>query len=407
MKSKNMTLMVVAIGCGLVAAFLTARLSGGSGPEMVDVWVAKKEITVGMILPADDKELEGFIVQTKMAKASLPPDVVFAKEDLKGKRVNRTMRQGNFFAPSDVGVDAGVKLPEGMRQYAIRTDVVRSASGFVEAGKKVDVLLTEAQPNGKKKSGIILQNMLVLTVDQHAKPQEGTGASGRNQVTSVSLAVTPKQAMLLSTAEGRGEVKLILRDENSVDLKEGLAVDKIEGFDDDGKNVQPPPQIPMVTVVVAKTDVPVNAFITSDNLTAYFTTREVPAKDVPQKSIRDLLTLREKYIVTPIQSELPVFSTMISESKGGKGVDTQVANATPQTKSPTDPPTMKPSGPEALPQPRAAIFPRKFVQFFDGKAHYWKEVAEGVYVPSNEAEIRHLPEAPTPEKTQPASERSA
>ena len=56
MKSKNMTLMVVAIGCGLVAAFLTARLSGGSSPEKIEVIVAKRELPVGTLL--EEKELD-------------------------------------------------------------------------------------------------------------------------------------------------------------------------------------------------------------------------------------------------------------------------------------------------------------------------------------------------------------
>jgi Flp pilus assembly protein CpaB len=398
MKSKNMTLMVVAIGCGLVAAFLTARLSGGSGPEMIDVWVAKKEITVGTTLPADEKELENFIVQAKMAKASLPPDVVASKDDLKGKRLNRTLRQGNFFAPADVGADSGIKLPEGMRQYAIRTDVVKSAGGSVDAGKHVDVLFTESLPNGKRKTGVILQNVLILQVDQHQRPTEGP-TGGRQQVSSVSLAVTPKQGMILSTAEERGQVKLLLRDENSTEIAaDQLVIENIPGFDKDPKENQATPAVvPMITIVVAKAEVPLNEFITADNFPQYFTTREVPAEYVSPKTIKDPLSLREKYIVKAIEPDQHVFSTMLGDAK----VEIKVKEViVVKEVSPAQNGTY-----EQLPAPREMAqekpsYPRKFTQVINGKLVWWKETAEGVFerIDGNTSDLKDLPNSGSIEK---------
>ncbi len=141
MKSKNMTLMVVAIGCGLVAAFLTARLSGGSSPDKVEVIVAKKDLPVGTIL--EEKEMENLLGTIKFEKGTLPPDVIMNAEELKGKKLTRTLKQGNYFSATDVGTDSGIKIPEGMFQYAIKSDNVKAVAGFVQAGDKVDVILTE------------------------------------------------------------------------------------------------------------------------------------------------------------------------------------------------------------------------------------------------------------------------
>ncbi len=371
MKSKNMTLMVVAIGCGLVAAFLTARLSGNSGPEMVDIWVAKKEITVGSTL--DEKEFENLVVRSQMPKASLPPDIITNVEDLKGKRVNRTLRPGNYFAPSDVGADSGIKLPEGMRQYAIRADVVRGAGGFVEAGKKVDVLLTESIPNGKRKTGVILQNMLVLTVDQHARPNEGPQA-GRQQLTSVSLAVTPKQGMILSTAEGRGEVKLMLRDEKSTDIKDDLVVEKIPGFDEDAKQIA----ARRVSIVVAKADVPLNTFITDDNIDQFFKTQEVTEDMLVDKSVKDIASVKRKFISRPLEADQQVFRTMLSE----KEVDQPTKVVVKEVQKMGDQPNMEPSD-----------YPRKFVQIINNQRVWFLETSPGEFrkLEGESADLKNIP----------------
>ena len=70
MKSKNMTLMMVAIGCGLVAAFLTARLSGGSSPDTVNVLVAKTELKIGTLI--DAKEIENLVAFSARPKGDVP-----------------------------------------------------------------------------------------------------------------------------------------------------------------------------------------------------------------------------------------------------------------------------------------------------------------------------------------------
>ena len=63
MKQKNLILMVVAVGCGLVAAFLTSQMSGRSAQvEQVEVIVAAKDLPVGTMLGKDDLKT---LVKTK------------------------------------------------------------------------------------------------------------------------------------------------------------------------------------------------------------------------------------------------------------------------------------------------------------------------------------------------------
>jgi pilus assembly protein CpaB len=416
MKSKNMTLMAIAIGCGLVAAFLTARLSGGSAPETVDVVVAKKELPVGTML--EEKDLESLLAQAKFNKASLPPDVITNVAELKGKRVNRTMRVGNYFSPGDVGEDAGIRIPDGMFKYAIKMDGVKAAAGFVEPGKHVDVILTESLPNGKAKSGVILRDVLVLAVDTQARMQEGA-AGGRQTVNSVSVAVSPKHALILSSAEKRGEVKLMLRDDKNPDHTKVEAQVKIEGFDEDSKEQGPAAPVgKSVSVVFAKADVPLNTFVTKDNFDVFFEVREVPEELVAgvAKVIKDPATLREKYITRKLEAEQMVFNTWLGETKVEPEVVfkekiVEVPASTfvgPVQEKKELPAVAKAAEPEPLfVQPREKevekpLYPRKFVQIINNHQVWFMEIAPGEFrrVDGNGKELKDLPDTGTIEKKQ-------
>lgn len=383
MKSKNMTLMVVAIGCGLVAAFLTAKLSGGGGPEMVDVIIAKKELIVGTVL--DEKELENMIGTQKVQKTNLPPDIINNADELKGKKLNRTLKMGNFFSAGDVGADNGIKLPEGLSKYSIKIDGVSAVSGFVNPGDKVDVILTESMANGKAKSGIFLRDMLVLAVDATQNRREGGQAQA--QVNSVSMAVTPEQSLVLSSAEKRGQVKLLLRDPKNPDKNEIAAVTEIKGFDKSEATNQPvAPLVKTAVIFVAKVEIPQNTLITTDNINSFFAQHEVPEEGLSNKTVRDQKVMIGKYVKKDLEADQPVFSTQLSDDK----IVTKVEVAAKVEVTPDEL--------EVLPQPREVVvekspYPRKFEQIINNQRVFFIEMGPGQFrrVDGGAEEIKDLP----------------
>ena len=80
--SKTMILVVVAIGCGLVAAYLTARLTAHPSTNTELVWVATQKIPQGTMLKEPDK----LFAQQEMIAAFLEVnqliDVVFRSESI-------------------------------------------------------------------------------------------------------------------------------------------------------------------------------------------------------------------------------------------------------------------------------------------------------------------------------------
>jgi len=64
--SKTLVLVVVAIGCGLVAAYLTAKLTAHPATDTELVWVATQKIPQGTML----KDPEKLFAQQEMIKGT-------------------------------------------------------------------------------------------------------------------------------------------------------------------------------------------------------------------------------------------------------------------------------------------------------------------------------------------------
>jgi pilus assembly protein CpaB len=233
MKSLNITLLLVAVISGFAVAFQAGRSTAKNDvpvqqqaavspprvecefkqwyeEEKIEVIVAKKDLPGGTLL--EEKFLEDQLGTMKLPKSCLPPDVILNPGELEGKKLNRTLRQGNYFSATDVSEDSGIKIPDGMFGYAMKTD--NKALGFIQPGHRVDIILTESLPDGKFQSSMVLRDLLVLAVDT---PLGSGGREPDPNSARVCLAVTAEQSLVLSTCQKRGEVKLILRGPRTVD----------------------------------------------------------------------------------------------------------------------------------------------------------------------------------------------
>ncbi len=304
MKSKNMIMLGVAVACGLVAAIAVAKLSaGGSRVETVRVLVAREDVPLATKL--DEKRLETSFAWVEMPKQAVPADAVSDIELLKGKALSRTLKAGNTIAPSDITSSKGIEPPAGFKQMSIKISQVDAVAGFALPGSRVDVMFVGKTPTGKVKAGMILRDMLVLAVDTKDRRNEGDGSAVPN-LSSVSLAVTNKQADLLAKAEDLGKLKLVLRTTNSgadhsgddKDNDKTLTLEDIMGEKDDvvsgPKRVEPPKPV-MQTFWVAKKDAPKNTLFTKELAEEYFTKNE--AVVAPEGAVLQLDEVLGKYLI--------------------------------------------------------------------------------------------------------------
>ena len=226
------------------------------------------------------------------------------------------MRVGDRFSTGDVGDSPEIPMPAGTYKMAVRVDAVSAAAGFVQPGSKVDVILTEAQGNGKVKSGMFLRDMLVLAVDNLGKRPEGDG-SGRTQVQSVSLAVTEDQSLAVANAEKRGKITLLLRDPENPDKRPIQATGLIAGYDKpetQTAEAKAAPAEPKVAIAVAKVEVKMNTQIDDKNVNELFVMKEYPASLVSPNSIKDLKDLHNKFVTRILDADQIVLSTSVSDT---------------------------------------------------------------------------------------------
>lgn len=262
MKPRTTILMVLAIGCGLAAAFMTNKLIAERNKESPDVekvtvLVAKKKIPAMTYIktPADFFEMQ------EKSKNDVPRNVLntLDDKDLKdGFRVSKPFSEGGFLTRDDLiskeMEGLAVKVPPGMRAVAVRVTAEVIVGGFILPGSRVDVLWTYRTTNSHVGALTILQNQLVLAVDTTAarnpeSPQTILGAT-------VTLAVKPEDAQKLSLAAVNGELKLSLRNvaddkqlqlpgTNPEDLARGSGSDEAKkGDGTDESTGSAPPVVP-------------------------------------------------------------------------------------------------------------------------------------------------------------------
>jgi pilus assembly protein CpaB len=163
--------------------------------------------------------------------------LVEKKEDVVGHvlmyavAANQPVLRRDLAANASLGLSA--KIPDGMRATAVKTNEVTNIAGFIFPGSHVDVLVT-LRPENSTTSTVtrtVIQNAQVLSTgtkmdpDPNGKPEN---------VTVVTLLVTPEQSEKVALAQTQGTIHLALRnggdsaspDVPSVDMAELAGIEK-------------------------------------------------------------------------------------------------------------------------------------------------------------------------------------
>jgi pilus assembly protein CpaB len=213
MKPKTMILLAVAIGCGLVASYLTSKVladrsTGEPQVEMVKVLTAKRNLALGTVI----KDPEKFFEEKEVPKASAPKKGFSSFADIKNQKLVKPVSEDAFITKDDVmdtGSDIFIQsIPAGYRAVAIKVTPETVAAGFVQPNTRVDVISTLKRDGAESVSQVILQDMLVLATDQEANRDPNVGGK---LASTVTIAAKPEDALKLTLAASLGEVRLILR----------------------------------------------------------------------------------------------------------------------------------------------------------------------------------------------------
>jgi len=317
MKQKNLILMVVAVGCGLVAAFLTTQINARPKVDQVEVIVAAKDLAVGTMMTKAD--LPKFITRKKIAKDALPTAFVLNEEEMIDRRLTRPVLKDETFNPGILTKGGVITPPEGMDMVSMPVTVSNAVAGFVGPGSKVDVLAT-LRTQTQLRAFPLLVDMLVLAVDQHVSYDTGKGGTGVfPNMSNVTFAATQEQALLLALAKQRGcHLELLLRHpgkplEKAYDIKmiKKLLEDTRQGAElyktedgrpiDDGSETpvfpsvapDPIPKVELVKVWTAKVNIEPGTEITKELVGQKLVETEIP-KVLAKGAYSDLSELINK-----------------------------------------------------------------------------------------------------------------
>jgi pilus assembly protein CpaB len=239
MRPKSIVLLILALGCGLVASIginqvlASRRAATGTTGGMTKIFVAVKDIGIGDPVTAELVKLE------EWPENKVPAGAVTKLQQLEDRRARvrffpgEPILEAKLLPKGEEMSSASDVVPKGMRVVAVRVDAQSSGGYLLLPGDRVDVMVhLAANANVSVTETLtrtILQNVKVFAVDDIFNREK----DGKNTIAAktVSLLVTPKQAELLTLARSIGEIQLSIRnaEDSSVTETEGATLHELLG----------------------------------------------------------------------------------------------------------------------------------------------------------------------------------
>jgi len=244
-KVSNKSLLVIALVLSLMTAILVYHyLKGVTGgqpaQEGMSVIVAKVDLSPKTKITSE------MVSEVKVPSAYIQPGTVTSLDKVVGVVVRETIVSGEQISERRLvreGKTAGFTgiIPRDKRAVTVAVNEVTGVAGFVKAGDYIDVVVTfDTAAVGDNVSHVIMQNILVLAANRDteistAEPSTTGKDSVKEFVKSgtVTMAVTPDEAVRLTLSEEKGKIRLVLRPYlplNSVVIAEAITPKDLVGY---------------------------------------------------------------------------------------------------------------------------------------------------------------------------------
>lgn len=221
MRPKSIALLLLALGCGLVASIGVTRLmTRWSGPADSDsgyqsVFVASTEIGTGELVTPDVVKLE----QWPTGRA--PKGSLAKPEELEGRRTRSKLYPGEpildnkLFAKGSSQQGAAAMIPVGYRLATVRVDPVTGGANMLLPGDRVDLMIHMVADPGRgvpeTVTRTILQDVKVFAVNDEWSRDKDKEGNRSILAKTISLLATPEQAAKVTQASQMGTVHLMPR----------------------------------------------------------------------------------------------------------------------------------------------------------------------------------------------------
>ena len=228
-RQRLVRLVFLPILIGLVVtltAYLYLRREQPAAPplKLATVVVAKVEV------PARTRLAREMVGTRAIPAEYVSPNETTRVEDVIGKVTTVALSPGEDILPSklagsDEKTALAYRIPQGKRAMTVKVNEVIGVAGFPESGDHVDILGTFGKDlAGLDKTRVMVEDVLVLAVAHDQPAAAGTKDKKDSRgSSSITLAVSPEEALRVTFAEERGALRLLLRpalpDRNAAELE--------------------------------------------------------------------------------------------------------------------------------------------------------------------------------------------
>jgi len=200
--------LVISLGITYVFYVRVMKTQASSRPKMKSVVAAAVALQPGTPITTENLTLINWPDNVAL------DGLIEKKEDVTGHvlmysiAANDPVLRRDLASSTSFGLSA--KIPDGMRATAVKTNEVLNIAGFIFPGSRVDVLVTLHGENnsGGTMTRTVLQNVQVLSTGNKMDPDP----NGKPEnVTIITLLVTPEESEKLALAENQGTIQFVLR----------------------------------------------------------------------------------------------------------------------------------------------------------------------------------------------------
>ena len=222
MLKRDSLILIIAAVSGLFSFILIVNYLKSSSGSKSQFVIASRVISKGQVIQNQDVALSKPIEQKN-------PSLYFLQlEDAIGNVAYSDIAQGSMFQRTQVGPareeeaspaqePVSLALPKGMRALTVAPKDVDNLPQTLSAGVRIDILGIAPNYEGIKELQMIVRAAQVIAVDR----------AGGSDIRSMTIALSPLGAIVVTKAMTQGKISLIVR---SDDLDEDVVQTTLMGY---------------------------------------------------------------------------------------------------------------------------------------------------------------------------------
>ncbi|MHB8963782.1 MAG: Flp pilus assembly protein CpaB [Saccharofermentanales bacterium] len=207
---------ILAVITGILVYSFTSSLEKASAREYIDVVVAFQFIPERTVITAEMLEIKSLPAEAVLPSALKRPEQAIGLVSAGIIEKGEVISASKVHTQGDKNNSLGFFVPEGKRAITVQVDEISGITGFLLPGDHVDIIVdinlddkeTAVQEDKILSTLLLLQNIEILA--------SGTVTSNDPNVRNLTygtltLAVTPEEALVIGHAEIGSRLRFILR----------------------------------------------------------------------------------------------------------------------------------------------------------------------------------------------------